>query len=238
MRSNRVMMPGYGLAEATVGVSMWAPGTTVKVDDSGAVSVGQPFPGVELAILEEGGMRFAGAGEIGEILVRSPANTRGYLDDPEANSALFRDGFIRTGDVGYLDDDGNLFIVGRQKTIIIQAGRNIAPREVEEVVDALGFVRYSAAVGIDRGALEGEQLFVFAEQRGNARASPGECEERSIQIVRAIHGHLGVRPARVYLVTPRAIPRTPNGKIRYAELAERYRSGTLRAEGSLHFPLW
>jgi acyl-CoA synthetase (AMP-forming)/AMP-acid ligase II len=235
---DRVMMPGYGLAEATVGVSMWEPGTRVEIDDSGVVSVGPPFPDVELAILGENGNRLDDAGAVGEVLVQSPANTRGYLDNPEGNAGLFWEGFVRTGDVGYLDDDGKLFIVGRKKTIIIQAGRNIAPREIEEIVDALEFVRYSAAVGIDRGELEGEQLYVFAEQRNNTPPSPAECEDRSIQIVEAIHGHLGLRPGRVYLTAPRAIPLTPNGKIRHAELAERYQSGALRAAGLLLFPAW
>ncbi|MCP4202714.1 MAG: fatty acyl-AMP ligase [bacterium] len=236
---DRVMMPGYGLAEATVGVSMWAPGTKVKVDERGVVSVGKPFPEIEIAILEQDGSpELCAVGSTGEVLVKSPANTRGYLDNPEASAGLFWSGFVRTGDVGYVDAEGHLFIVGRKKSIIIQAGRNIAPREIEEVVDALPFVRYSAAVGVDRGGLEGEQAYVFAELREHKTPSPEECEERSIAIVQAIHSHLGLRPGRVYLAAPKTIPLTHNGKIRHLELARQYRDGNLRARGQLLFPSW
>lgn len=234
-----VMTAGYGLAEATVGVSMSKPGNKVKVDANGAVSVGKAFPEVEISILDSNGSGDpCPPGEPGEILVRSPANTHGYLDNPSANDGLFHDGLLRTGDIGYLDAEGDLYVIGRRKSIIIQAGRNIAPREVEEIVDALPFVRYAAAVGIDRGGLEGEQVYIFAEQRERSVQPQEECERRSIAIVRAVHAHLGLRPGRVYLVAPRAIPRTHNGKIRYAELAERYRNGGLRERGALLFPSW
>ena len=236
---DRVMMPGYGLAEATVGVSMASPGSKVKVDVNGVVSVGRPFPEVEIAIVDsEGSGEACPVGEPGEILVKSPANTRGYLDAPSANDGLFRDGFVRTGDIGYLDAEGDLYVVGRSKSIIIQAGRNVAPREVEEIVDAQPFVRCSAAVGIDRGRLEGEQIYVFAEQRERKAPSPDECEKRSAAIVRAVHAHLGLRPGRVYLTAPGTIPRTHNGKIRYRELATLYRDGALRERGALLFPSW
>jgi len=230
-----VMMPGYGLAEATVGVSMWSPGNKVKIDERGVVSVGRPFPGVEVAILEDGE---AADSETGEVLVKSPANTRGYLDNPEANKQLFWRGSIRTGDLGYLDADGDLFIVGRKKNIIIQAGRNIAPREIEEIVDTMPFVRYSAAVGIDRGGIEGEQAYVFVELREHTPPPAEECEERLIRIVEAMYAHLGLRPGRVYLVAPRTIPLTHNGKIRHTELGRQYQDGSLRERGSLLFPLW
>ncbi len=242
-----VMMPGYGLAEATVGVSMWKPGTRVAVDGRGVVSVGKPFPEIEIATLRDELREAPGdgpsneicaPGESGEILVRSPANTRGYLDNPEADADLFWKGYIRTGDVGRLDADGNLYIDGRKKTIIIQAGRNIAPREIEEVVDALPFVRYSAAVGIDRGGLEGEQAYVFVELREKTPPTQEDWAQWSIGVVRAIRDHLGLRPGRVYLTAPRTIPLTHNGKIRHAELARLFRDGSLRERGQLLFPKW
>lgn len=229
----RVMLPAYGLAEATVGVGAGEPGGTVRVDDKGFVSVGRPFPGIEVAVVLDD--RPAGVGEVGEIVVRSPANTCGYFGDPEATAALrWREGFLRTGDLGYLDARGELFVVGRSKNLIIQAGRNIAPGEIEEVVDALDFVRYSAAVGIDRGGVEGEQVYVFAEARA-AGADEDESRHRVAEIVRRIHAHLGLRPGRVYL-TRRAIPRTHNGKIRHGELKRRYVEGELRTGGRLVYP--
>lgn len=231
-----VMRPAYGLAEVAVGVSMWPPdGKAVKVDDHGFVSVGPGFPGVELAIRDENGD--CAPGTVGEIAVRSPSATRGYLNNPEATAELFwPDGYFRTGDLGYLDADGDLFVVGRSKNIIIQAGRNIAPQEVEEAVDALPCVRRSAAVGIDRRRVEGEQLYVFAEARGPRDAPAEAFEAMTRDIVQAVNSHLGLRPARVYLLGHGAIPRTDTGKTRYGHLGEQYRSGALRAAGHILFP--
>ncbi len=234
---DRVMVPGYGLAEATVGVAAWEPGKPIKVDARGFVSVGRPFPEIEAAIVGDG--RTLEAGEVGEIAVRGDANTSGYFANAEATAELFsraglRSGFLRTGDLGYLDSDGDLFVVGRLKNIIIHGGRNVAPQEVEEIVDRLPAVRRSAAVGVDRGRAEGEQIYVFAEVRG--RSDPGARQAAAVEIVRAVHRGLGLRPGRVYLVRPRAIPLTANGKLRHRELRERYLDGRLRAEGRILFP--
>jgi len=230
-----VMAPGYGLAEATVGVATWPPGRPVKVDDRGFVSVGPPFPEVEVEIVGEAGP--APAGEVGEIAVRSPANTRGYHRNPEATARLLRgDGFLLTGDLGYRDRDGDLFIVGRKKNVILHGGRNLSPQELEEVVDQLPFVRLSAAVGIDRGRLEGEQAYLFAEVRPRGRRSEDELARMASEVARRCHRHLGVRPGRVYLLRPRVIPRTANGKTQHALLRRRHLEGELRREGSVLFP--
>jgi acyl-CoA synthetase (AMP-forming)/AMP-acid ligase II len=230
-----VMCPGYGLAEATVGVSMGKPGSETKVDERGLVSVGRPFPEVDVKILS--GERTAGAGEEGEILVRSPAATRGYLNNPDATAELFwESGYLRTGDLGYLDAAGDLFISGRIKNIIIHAGRNISPQEVEEIVDTLPRVRLSAAVGVDRGRLEGEQVYVFAETREGKATGSTEAENVVVKIVSSLHDRLGLRPGRVYLLKPKSIPLTHNGKKRYGELKKRYMDGSLQATGCILFP--
>ena len=96
-----VVVAGYGLAEATVGVSMWAPQTKARVDANGLVSVGYPFPDVEVKIADDG-----------EILIKSMANSKGYFKNEQATKELFaKDGFIHSGDIGYLDEGGNLYIV-------------------------------------------------------------------------------------------------------------------------------
>ena len=228
-----VMVAAYGLAEATVGVSMWPPGTEAMVDSRGLVSVGFPFPGIELRIATDD--RTSEPGEIGTILIMSPANTRGYWENPSATSDLHRRaGFIDSGDLGYLDEAGRLFIAGREKNIIITAGRNIAPQEVEEIVDPLPGVRFSAALGIDRGRLEGEQLYLFAEIRG--RPTAASHDELTCAIVVRVHQGLGLRPGRVYLLRRRSIPQTHNGKIRHQLLKARYLSGSLRADGMILSP--
>ena len=219
-----VVVAGYGLAEATVGVSMWAPRTKLKVDAKGLVSIGHPFPDVEVKIAEDG-----------EIMIRSTANSGGYFRNEESTKELFaEDGFIHSGDLGYLDGDGCLYIIGRKKNIIKHAGTTIAPQEVEETVDAISGVRYSAVVGIDRGRVEGEQAFVFAEVRGGESAS--EWHDIVLEIVNAIHDRLGIRPARVFLVKLRSIPKTYNGKMQHAKLRDLYLSGSLGEQGLILYP--
>ncbi len=229
------MMPAYGLAEATVGVSSWPPKTPIKVDRRGFVSVGKGFPSVEMKILHK--RQFAGPGVVGEILVKSPANTCGYFNNPEENSRLFwKKEFIRTGDLGYFDEEGDFYIVGRKKNIIIQGGQNISPQEVEEGIDELSFVRLSAAVGIDRNHWEGEQVYVFAEVRAGESTPKNELIEMAIAIVNKFESRLGFRPGRVYLVKPRSVPRTPNGKIMHSRLKSQYVSGSLHKAGLILFP--
>lgn len=230
-----VMAPGYGLAESTVGVSMWRPGVAAKIDARGVPSVGRPFPGVEVEILGETSL--LGPNEEGEIVVKSAANTSGYWQDPEASVDLFyeRD-YLRTGDLGYLDGDGDLFVVGRKKNIIIQAGRNIAPAEVEELIESFPFVRLSAAVGIDRGRYEGEQIYAFVELRSRQQFPRAEYRRMVIELTHYVRSQLGLGPGRLYLMAPRAIPLTHNGKVRHPELKSLYLDGTLRDQGSLLFP--
>ena len=226
-----VMVAGYGLAEATVGVSIWTPQTPARVDANGLVSVGHPFPDVDVKILKDNP-----SSQFGEIMIKSAANSKGYFNNPTETTALFwKDDYIHSGDLGYLDEDGYLYIVGRRKNIIKHAGETIAPQEIEETVDTIHGVRFSAAVGIDRGRVEGEQAYVFVEVREQPNISEWGYE-LTLKIVQAIHNRLGLRPARVILVKPRAIPKTHNGKIQHVRLRESYLDGTLRAQGKILYP--
>ena len=227
-----VMTAGYGLAEATVGVSMSVPGAGVRVDKRGLVSVGHPFPGVEVHIVEH--EREQPPGVLGEIAVLSIANASGYWNNPEAARAIqWGNGFILTGDIGYLDDDGYLYIAGRKKSIIKRAGTTIAPQEIDEAVDSLPFIRLSAAIGVDQDGFEGEQVYIFAEVREDDER---EFHEMALGVVQAVQAHMGFRPGRVYLLKPRSIPLTHNGKIRHTLLRSRYLDGSLRVEGVILYP--
>lgn len=244
-----VLVAGYGLAEATVGVCTWPAGTPPLVDPRGFVSVGRAFPDIDIRIIRHPIAAAAmgappeqdepvAAGHVGEIVVRSPANTRGYYNEPAETARLFwRDGYIRTGDLGYLDDEGRLFITGRLKNLIKHGGETIFPQEAEQIVDRLPFVRRSAAVGIDSGGAEGEQLYVFAEVRPGSHDEPG-WQAAVVDVVQAIHAELGIRPGRVYLLAPHGIPITPNGKTRHAALREMYSSGGLRGQNTILFPAY
>jgi acyl-CoA synthetase (AMP-forming)/AMP-acid ligase II len=230
-----VMCPGYGLAEATVGVSTWIPGAPVRVGAGGCLCVGPPFLGVDLKVVD--GASPLKSGEIGEILVRSPSTTLGYYQNPQATSALkAENGFIRTGDLGYLDSDGYLYIVGRLKDIIIHAGENIVPREVEEVIDELSYVRSAAAVGIENNGDDGERVYIFTEVTKGRSSAPRDYTAMVIETVHIFHRRFGFRPGRVYLLAPNSIPRTPNGKIQRRLLRERYLNGQLRKDGCILYP--
>ncbi len=103
-------------------------------------------------------------------------------------------------------------------------------------MDAFPFVRRSAAVGIDRGGAEGEQIYAFVELRKAKPLPRADYRRMAVEVTREVREQLGLGPARVYLVPPHAIPLTHNGKIRHAELRRGYRDGALRSEGLLLFP--
>src|SRR5690606_6877640 len=155
--------PAYGLAEATLGVAGVVAGERLRVDESGTPSCGRPMTGVRLRIAESAGRALPPGGR-GEILVKGPGVFAGYLDDPDGTAQVLRDGWLHTGDIGSVDADGQLFVHGRLRAMIKRGGASIAPREIEEVVDALAGVRRSAAVGVPGGAhASTERVIVVAE---------------------------------------------------------------------------
>ncbi|WP_334143781.1 class I adenylate-forming enzyme family protein [Rhabdothermincola sp.] len=120
----------YSCTEAGIGL-----GTAFDAPAEDAeLSVGRPHPGVELAILDRD-LRPVGPGEIGEVCLRSPASMSGYWHDPEATAAAFTpDGFVRTGDLGRVDEQGRLRLAGRRKEMYVRGGYNVYPVEVEAVL--------------------------------------------------------------------------------------------------------
>jgi acyl-CoA synthetase (AMP-forming)/AMP-acid ligase II len=232
----RVICPCYGLAEATLAVAIWPRGVPLRYDRSERwLSVGLPCRGVSLRVAEP-----LGEAEVpgtpaalppdteGEVCVQSPGVMKGYYNNPEATArVLSPDGWLRTGDLGFLDAEGYLYITGRLKDVIILGGENIVPADIEEVVDHVPGVRYSAAVGIDSERTGTQRLYVVAEVREGAAdgaAGPGIVRD----IVQCVHRSSGHRPARVLLVQPSTIPKTSSGKIQRSRLAQMVAAGELR----------
>ena len=154
-----VLRPGYGLAEATLGVTALRPGEPLRVDGRGNVSCGRPFPGVEVRIA-----RRTGEEASGEILVRGPAVFAGYFDAAEATAEALRDGWLHTGDVGRLDADGHLYVLGRRRALLKRGGAPLAPRELEEAAGSVPGVRLAAAVGLPpAGDAATEEIAVAVE---------------------------------------------------------------------------
>ena len=106
------------------------------------------------------------AGVEAEICVKSPGVMQGYYKNPEATrSVLSQDGWLRTGDLGFVDAEGYLYVTGRLKDLIILGGQNVVPANIEEIVDRVDGVRYSAAVGIENERTGSQRLHVVAEVR-------------------------------------------------------------------------
>jgi acyl-CoA synthetase (AMP-forming)/AMP-acid ligase II len=214
-----LITPCYGLAEATLAVAIWPRKTPLRSDPSGRfLSVGHPCRGVSVRIVNESGR--AAPGVEGEICVKSPGVMQGYYNNPEATrQVLSPDGWLRTGDLGFIDREGYLFVTGRLKDLIIVGGENIVPADVEETVDHVPGVRYSAAVGIESERTGTQRLHVVAEVREGAddmEALSGLVRE----IVQRVHQERGYRPARVLLVRPGTIPKTSSGKIQRSRLGQ------------------
>lgn len=213
---------GYGQAESVMCISLGLPGSPPRVDERGNVSNGQPLPGLEVRIVDPSGNALP-PGQPGEIVMRGPTIFAGYLDDPEATAQVVRDGWLHTGDVGYRDADGFVFVLGRMKSLIKRGGVTISPREIESAADQVPNVRFSVAVGVPRkNALHSEDLVVLAEVKPEHAATPEARTALGEAIAEAIQTHTGHSPSDIVLLKPRTAPRTPNGKIQHLVLRDLY----------------
>jgi long-chain acyl-CoA synthetase len=159
---------GYGLTETSPALTSTAVGGVPKPN-----CVGRPLPGVALRLLDEGGEDVEDEGDPGEIVVRGPNVFQGYWNRPEESKAAFTgDGWFRTGDIGVLDDDGDLFIVDRSKDLVIVSGFNVYPREIEDVLRRHPNVGDCAVVGVhDDHSGERVKAIVVADPPGESVTS-------------------------------------------------------------------
>ena len=197
---------GYGLTESAALVSS-SPAGRVR-----AGSVGVPVPGCEVEIRDEHG-RALPAGEAGEICVRSPGLMLGYWNAPETTAHAIRDGWLHTGDVGRLDENGYLYIVDRIKDLIIRGGFNLYPRDVEDALVEHPDVTMAAVVGAP-SATHGEEVVAFVSLREGTDVTPDQL----VEWARARIGGYKY-PRRINVVD--VIPLTPVGKVDRKALRER-----------------
>ncbi len=197
---------GYGLTEA-------APTVTQTRHDAPRrdCSVGQALPGVDLRIVQVGGVD-AAAGEVGELWVRGPNVMRGYYRDPRASQeALHPGGWLATGDLARIEPDGAVHIEGRMKELIIRSGFNVFPVEVEAVLNAHPDVSQSAVVG---RAVEGnEEVVAFVELVAGSRASAAELLQFAAAGLAPYK-----RPAEVIVME--RLPAAASGKVLKGRLRE------------------
>ncbi|MEU2337255.1 AMP-binding protein [Streptomyces sp. NPDC006654] len=193
------VLEGYGLSEGTC-FSTANPVTGPRR----AGSVGLPVPGQELRIVDERGIEVP-PGTDGEVIVRGPNVMRGYLGRPEETAKTIVDGWLHTGDVGHLDEDGFLFLGGRSKDMIIRGGENIYPKEIEDVLMAAPSVLEAAVIGVPDDTW-GEVVVAYVQPRPGVTVDPGALESLTAR-------HLsGYKRPTSYVVVD-AIPKNAVGKI-------------------------
>ena len=242
------MMPCYGLAEASVALTMSPAGrlplrervrrtefetqgkaVPAAPDDTSALcffSVGRPIEGQEIRLVDEHGKE-APERTVGRLLFRSRTMMAAYYRNPEATAAAVRaDGWFDSGDFGYLSG-GEFYFTGRATDAIVKAGRSMSPLDVEAALGSLpGVVPGSVvALGVPDPSTGAEQLVVVAETPANNQEDFRRIEA---EIVRVVDDSLGMPPDRVQLVEPGCLPRTSNGKIRRNEIRALYQKGKLR----------
>ena len=162
-----MILEGYGLSETSPVASFNHPGRVRKPG-----SIGTPVEGVEMRVVDAGGAEIP-VGEIGEIVVRGHNVMKGYWRNPKATAETIKDGWLSTGDLARVDEDGYFYIVDRKKDLIIRGGFNVYPREVEEVLYEHPAVAEAAVIGIPEQDL-GEEIGAAVALKPGASASPAE----------------------------------------------------------------
>ena len=246
------LVPVYGLSEAALAVTFARPGGGLegrRVDpvrlardgevapgDREVMSVGTPVAGVEVAVRPHGagaaGAAPLGEGRLGRIFVRGPALMQGYLGDPAATARALPDGWLDTGDLGFVLG-GELYVHGRAKDVVIVRGANHAPEEFEAPLAGVPGLRPGCAVAVGAEVDgHGEALVLLAERARGEREADGHGAPAdgglAAAVRRAVLEATGVEPHEVHLLAPGTLPRTSSGKLRRGETLRRLQAGTLR----------
>jgi len=242
------MTPVYGLAECSVALAFPPLGRGPRVDrvsraafqrdgradaspvsDASAlefVSAGRALPEHRIRILDEQGARDVADRVVGRLAFQGPSTTSGYYRNPEATAAItLPGGFLDSGDLAYRAD-GEFFICGRRKDLIIKGGRNLVPQEIEEAAAAVDGVRHGGVVafGVESPLLGTEALVIVAETRAS---DPRERERIANAVTERVAAAVEVPPDHVVLAAPGAVLKTSSGKVRRAATKEQYLAGAL-----------
>jgi len=160
----------YSLTEAVFAIMGPREGTQERKPGGVGVPMEHPDPSVinEVRIIDDTGVEVA-HGKRGEIIIRNPATMIGYFKDPERTAETKRDGWIHTGDIGYQDEDGYFFFLGRKKEVVRRRGELISPTEIEAVINSHESIAESAVIGVSSSLGSGEE-----EVKAYVRLKPGE----------------------------------------------------------------
>lgn len=233
--------PSYGMAESTLIVTYGRVGepwrseavdadrlrrdrvavpTAEDADAVELVGCGTPLAGHTVSIVDERGSPLRER-VIGEVEIRGPSLTRGYFGNPEATAASFRDGGLRTGDLGYLAD-GELFVTGRKKDLIVVYGRNYEPQTIEWSLAELPGVRPTGVVAFPRPGARGTEEVVVA-----CEVATSDRETLAKAIRARVSDELALSVEDVVLLPTGSLPKTSSGKAQRARTRDMYLDGTL-----------
>ncbi|OBB77156.1 fatty acyl-AMP ligase [Mycobacterium sp. 852014-52144_SCH5372336] len=228
------IVPAYGMAETTVAVSFSECGRGMAVDEVDAdllsvlhravptnkgrtrrlVRLGQPLDGLEVRVIDEDGADLPPRG-VGVLEVRGDPVSRGYTTVAGFLPAQDKRGWYDTGDLGYLTEDGEIVVCGRVKDVIIMAGRNIYPTDIERAAGRVDGVRPGCAVAVRLDAGLSRESFAVAVECKNFE-DPDEVRRVERQVTHEVFAEVDVRPRNVVVLAPGMIPKTPSGKLRRA----------------------
>jgi fatty-acyl-CoA synthase len=237
------VFPAFGMAEVAIAGTFPEPGSGMVTDcvdrrvleteryaapvEPGAdgsrrlALLGRPVPGLEIRIVDPEAGTALRDREVGELEIRGTSVTTGYYKRPDANADLFRDGWLRTGDLAYMLE-GQLVMCGRIKDVIIVGGRNVFPEDVERAVGALDGVRAGNVIAFghesDRGR---ETLVVVAESKSDDMVAVRR------KVAERVRDVVGVPAKDIILVAPGTLPKTSSGKLQRSLCKRRYDDGQL-----------
>jgi long-chain acyl-CoA synthetase len=200
------VVQGYGLSESAGALTGYHPDDQYRVG-----SVGPALPGIEMCA-QDFAAHLLPAGEVGELCARGPHIMRGYLNQEQATRETIIDGWLHTGDIGYLDADGYVYITDRKKDLVIKGGENISPREIEEGVYTHPAIAEAAVFGVP-DPVYGENLVAAVVLRAEQTLTEEELKEYLGQYVTKFKV-----PARIYFYD--VLPKNPSGKILKRKLRE------------------
>jgi fatty-acyl-CoA synthase len=228
------ILPAYGMAETTVAVSFSECGAGLVVDEVDAdllavlrravpatkgktrrlATLGRLLEGLEARIVDEDGNILPARG-VGVIEVRGEPVTLGYETMAGFVAAQDDQGWYDTGDLGYLTETGQLVVCGRVKDVIIMAGRNIYPTDIERAATRVSGVRPGSAVAVRLDAGHARETFAVAVE-SNSWQNPAEARRIEQRVAHEVVAEVDVRPRNVVVLEPGMIPKTPSGKLRRA----------------------
>ncbi len=239
------VLPAYGMAEATLAMSFkpmddefksnyvdaetFENDKTVALPEEGKtfiehVSCGRPFPKHRVVAMDTSDNILA-EGQEGELCFSGPSVTPGYWENPEATAKTFRNGWLHTGDLGYIHE-GEVYVTGRLKDLIILNGRNLHPQSIEWEVAEIEGVRRGNVVAFSRPGARSEELVVALETRAR------DLDNLKAAVRARLQKEMGLTVAEIVALTPGTLPKTSSGKLQRAKARQQYLNDSIGKEGA------